>query len=135
MNVAAPAKADPQAEPVQRPGRAIVPPPDTGGNMRQFLFQLNGTLKQSLHEQTREAVVAVTPKEMLRLVHAIARQRGRYLASVLEAGGANGGVVSAAELAHLRRARETYDELRFGFEALKIALESGEISLESSDRN
>jgi hypothetical protein len=120
--------------PVPRPPAAPLPA-ESVGNVRQFLFRLNGTLKQSLSEQTREAVVTVTPQEMLNLVQAIARQRGRYLAGVLEAGTAARGMPTSAEVTQIRHSREAYEELRFGFEALKFALESGEIAFELNDAN
>ncbi len=122
----------PPAQP--RPPANLVATEDVG-NVRQFLFRLNGTLKRSLGEQTREAIVTVTPQEMHYLVHAIARQRGRYLAGVLEAGTAARGMPTSAEVAQIRHAREAYEELRFGFEALKLALESGEIDFEASGSN
>ncbi|HLB80556.1 MAG TPA: hypothetical protein VJJ77_08630 [Dongiaceae bacterium] len=105
--------------------------PAAAPNVRQYLCHLNAAIKDMTRAETRGAVVGVTPIEVERIGRAVARLRGRYLARVVDIGGANRQQpVSEGEIAQLRRAREWYEEAAAGLEALKTAIEAGEAALD-----
>lgn len=134
--------ASPRPEP-SRPLQAAPPAPGTPvasrpavpiANVRQYLFQLNATMQEATRTQTRDIIIGLTAAEVEGIARSLARLRARYLANVLEIGAAARGFPTGAEIAQLRRTRETYEELRLGFDGLRAALENGEVSLESAGR-
>jgi len=105
--------------------------PAAAPNVRQYLYHLNAGIKNMTRAAARGAVVGVTPIEVERIGRAVARLRGRYLAQVVDIGGVNRQQpVSEGEIAQLRRAREWYEEAAAGLEALKAAIEAGEVALD-----
>jgi hypothetical protein len=105
--------------------------PAAAPNVRQYLYHLNAGIKDMTRVEARGAVVGVTPIEVERIGRAVARLRGRYLAQVVDIGGVNRQQpVSEGEIAQLRRAREWYEEAAAGLEALKAAIEAGEVALD-----
>lgn len=104
-------------------------------NVRQYLLHLATDARRHAESEVRNAVVGVTPTEVERVARAVAKLRGRYLAQVVDAGAAAQGPLTRGEIDQLRLARENYEELETGFNALRQAIEAGEIPLEGVRRD
>ncbi len=109
------------------PSSADVPAP---ANARQYLFQLNAAAQHMARYRAREALAGVHAGEIEQVVRAVARLRARYLAGILDLGAISRGLPTGAEVAQLRQTRESYDEMTAGLDALKSAIDSGEVTME-----
>jgi hypothetical protein len=104
-------------------------------NVRQYLLHLASDSRRLSEAEVRNAVVGVTPTEVERVARAVAKLRGRYLAQVVDAGAAAQGPLTRGEIDQLRLARENFEEMEAGFNALRRAIEAGEIPLEGVRRD
>ena len=105
------------------PARQIVSAP-------QYLRELEGFQRQQFQNEIANTVMTVTAVEVEQAIKLAARLRGRYLAKVLDAGAPNNkrpfGDLETKELA---RSREMAEEMQRGIEALRRAIESGELQI------
>jgi hypothetical protein len=96
----------------------------------QYLRELDGFSRGQARDEIAKAVMTVTPTEIESAIHLAARLRGRYLARVLDASqSSTKRPFGDAETKELSRMREMADEMARGVEALKRAIEAGELNV------
>lgn len=96
----------------------------------QYLYHLSHDLKSFTRAETLNAVMGAKPAEIQRVAKIAAKLKGRYLAMVVDLGSAERGPVGELELRALERARFMYQEAQAGLEALRSAIESGDLELD-----
>jgi hypothetical protein len=119
------ARPDPRAKAAATvdPARAAVSPV-------QYLRELDGFSRGQSKAEIAKAVLTVTATEIESAIHLSARLRGRYLARVLDAAQAGSKrPFGEAESKELARMREMSEEMQRGVEALKRAIESGDLNV------
>lgn len=109
---------------------AAVDPSRHAVSPAQYLRELDGFARGEAKTEIAKAVLTVTATEVEAAINLSARLRGRYLARILDAGQAAAkrpfGETETKELAKMR---EMSDEMQKGVDALKHAIESGELSV------
>jgi hypothetical protein len=98
-------------------------------NPQQYIRELDRYHAEQNRHQTRDAVMDVASHEVERVARLAARVRGRYIAKLLDAGNSEQAGLKEAELAELRRYRESHEELCHGLDLLKAAIAEGDISI------
>jgi hypothetical protein len=96
----------------------------------QYLFHLSSDIKAATRSETQGAVLHCSPVEVQRIGRLLAKHRGRYLAQLVDLGAINRGPIGEAEIVNLRRAREMAEEIERGFDALRNAIENGDLTLD-----
>ncbi len=96
----------------------------------QYLYHLSHDLKSFTRAETINAVIGAKPAEIQRVVQVAAKLKGRYLALVIDLGGAHRGPVGESDMRELERARCMYEEAEAGLSALRLAIESGDLELD-----
>ncbi len=95
----------------------------------QYLRELDSFQRTQFQTEIANTVMTVTAAEVESTIRLAARLRGRYLAKVLDAGGANKRPFGDLETKELARTREMSEEMQRGIEALRRAIESGELQI------
>lgn len=98
-------------------------------NPQQYARELDRYRNEQNRHLTQEAVIAVGSGELEGIAQMAAKARGRYFAKLLDAGAPRQGFVQEAEIAELKFYREMYEEMTKGFEAMRDAIEAGDISV------
>lgn len=106
--------------PVRKSGRV---------NPQQYIRELDRFHAEQNRHLTQDAVMDVASHEVERVAKLAAKVRGRYIAKLLDAGNSQQAGLKEAELAELRRYRESHEELCHGLELLKSAIAEGDISV------
>ena len=96
-------------------------------NPQQYVRELERFHTEQNRRLTQDAAMGVASHEVERIVELAARVRGRYIAKLLDAGSSGQGGLKEAELAELRRHRESHEELCRGLDVLKSAIAEGDI--------
>ncbi len=116
--------------PKPEPKPAAVDPGRHAVNPVQYLRELDGFARSQAKSEIAKAVLTVTATEVEAAINLSARLRGRYLARVLDASQiATKRPFGEAETKELAKMREMSDEMQKGIEALKRAIESGELNV------
>jgi hypothetical protein len=122
-----PAKPDLRVKPA---AAAAVDPARAAVSPVQYLRELDGFSRGQSKAEIAKAVLTVTATEIESAIHLSARLRGRYLARVLDAAQAGSKrPFGEAESKELGRMREMSEEMQRGVEALKRAIESGDLNV------
>jgi len=98
-------------------------------NPQQYARELDRYMTQQNRQLTQETVMEVGAGELEGVAQMAAKARGRYFAKLLDAGAPRHGFLQEAEVAELRFYREMYEEMTRGFEAMRDAIEAGDISV------
>jgi len=98
-------------------------------NLRQYLLQLDDTLRRGSARAFTAAAPAVDRSELEGLAERVAELKGHYLAAVLDIG-RNGRQPTPLEAQHLARLRGTLEELEHGLRFVRDNAASGQIHLE-----
>lgn len=98
-------------------------------NPQQYIRELDRYHAEQNRHLTQDAVMDVASHEVERVAKLAAKVRGRYIAKLLDAGNSQQAGLKEAELAELRRYRESHEELCHGLELLKSAIAEGDISV------
>jgi hypothetical protein len=96
----------------------------------QYLYHLSHDLKSFTRAETLNAVIGAKPAEIQRVAKLAAKLKGRYLAMVVDLGATERSPIGEAEMRALERARFMADEAQAGLEALRAAIESGDLELD-----
>lgn len=96
----------------------------------QYLYHLNTDIRAFTRAETEHAVHACTPVEVQRVARLLAKLKGRYLAQIVDLGSSKRGPIGEMDIADIRRAREMADEVELGLQALRHAIESGDLPLD-----
>jgi hypothetical protein len=116
------------AKPEPKP--AAVDPNRHAVSPAQYLRELAGFARGEAKSEIAKAVMTVTPTEVEAAINLSARLRGRYLARILDAGQiAAKRPFGETETKELAKMREMSEEMARGVEALKRAIESGELNV------
>lgn len=98
-------------------------------NPQQYIRELDRFHAEQNRRLTQDVVMGVASQEIERIAQLAARVRGRYIAKLLDAGNTEKGGLKEAELAELRRHRESHEELCRGLDLLKGAIAEGDIAV------
>ncbi|MBO6562422.1 MAG: hypothetical protein JJ959_17885 [Nisaea sp.] len=98
-------------------------------NPQQYARELDRYMTEQNRQLTQETVMEVGAGELEGVAQMAAKARGRYFAKLLDAGAPRHGFLQEAEIAELRFYREMYEEMTQGFEAMRDAIEAGDISV------
>lgn len=124
------ARTIPVGTPRVEPKPATVDPSRHAVSPAQYLRELDGFARGQAKAEIAKAVMTVTATEVEAAINLSARLRGRYLARVLDASQiATKRPFGEAETKELAKMREMSDEMQKGIEALKRAIESGELNV------
>lgn len=112
------------------PKPAAVDPSRQAVSPVQYLRELDGFARGQAKAEIAKAVMTVTATEVEAAINLSLRLRGRYLARVLDAGQvAAKRPFGETETKELAKMREMSEEMQRGVDALKRAIESGEVSV------
>ncbi|MBM3547451.1 MAG: hypothetical protein FJX54_10885 [Alphaproteobacteria bacterium] len=124
------ARPVPVGTPKAEPKPATVDPTRHAVNPVQYLRELDGFARSQAKAEIAKAVMTVTATEVEAAINLSARLRGRYLARILDASQiATKRPFGEAETKELTKMREMSEEMARGIEALKRAIESGELNV------
>ncbi|UUX49444.1 hypothetical protein NUH88_18835 [Nisaea acidiphila] len=98
-------------------------------NPQQYARELDRYMNEQNRHLTQETVMEVAAGELEGVAQMAAKARGRYFAKLLDSGAPRHGFLQEAEVAELRFYREMYEEMTRGFEAMRDAIEAGDISV------
>ncbi|MEQ8335156.1 hypothetical protein [Nisaea sp.] len=98
-------------------------------NPQQYARELDRYRTEQNRHLTQETVMDVAAGELEGIAQMAAKARGRYFAKLLDAGAPRHGFLQEAEIAELKFYREMYEEMTQGFEAMRDAIEAGDISV------
>lgn len=98
-------------------------------NPQQYARELDRYRSEQNRHLTQETVMEVASGELEGIAQMAAKARGRYFAKLLDAGAPRQGFLQEAEIAELKFYREMYEEMTQGFEAMRDAIEAGDISV------
>jgi hypothetical protein len=102
----------------------------------QYLRELDTFQRQQFQSEIANTVMTVTAAEVEAAIRLAARLRGRYLAKVLDAGApANKRPFGDLETKELTRSREMAEEMQRGVDALRSAIETGELMIPGVRKN
>jgi hypothetical protein len=105
--------------------------PTTG----QYLYHLAADIRAFTRSEIGGAVVGATPAEVQRLARLTAKLKGRYLAQALDLTAPEHGPIGEADVRFLERARFMYEEVERALNALRHAVETGDLALEGLRRD
>jgi len=98
-------------------------------NPQQYIRELDRYQAEQNRHLTQDAVMDVASHEVECVAKLAAKVRGRYIAKLLDAGNSQQADLKEAELAELRRYRESHEELCHGLDLLKSAIAEGDINV------
>ena len=98
-------------------------------NPQQYARELDRYRNEQNRHLTQETVMAVGSGELEGIAQMAAKARGRYFAKLLDAGAPRQGFLQEAEISELKFYREMHEEMTKGFEAMRDAIEAGDISV------
>lgn len=96
----------------------------------QYLVHLAGDIKNFTRAEITGTVAGATPAEVQRLARLTAKLKGRYLAQALDLTSPEHGPISENDVRFLERSRFMYEEVERALEALRHAIEIGDLALE-----
>lgn len=96
----------------------------------QYLYHLTTDIRAFTRAETEHAVHACTPVEVQRVARLLAKLKGRYLAQIVDLGSHKRGPIGEMDIADIRRSREMAEEVELGLEALRRAIENGDLPLD-----
>lgn len=96
----------------------------------QYLYHLNADIRAFTRAETAHAVNSCTPVEVQRVARLLAKLKGRYLAQIVDLASGKRGPIGEMDIADIRRSREMAEELELGLQALRHAIESGDLPLD-----
>lgn len=96
----------------------------------QYLYHLHTDIRAFTRAETEHAVHGCTPVEVQRVARLLAKLKGRYLAQIVDLGSAKRGPIGEMDIADIRRSREMAEEVELGLQALRHAIESGDLPLD-----
>jgi hypothetical protein len=96
----------------------------------QYLHHLQHDIKSYVRAETVNAVMDTTPAEIQRVARILAKLKGRYLAQLIDLGNGAKGPIGEPEIRELRRHREMFEEVELGLNALRDAIEAGDLELD-----
>lgn len=99
-------------------------------NAGQYIYHLNSDVRSFTKAETESAVVRCTPVEVQRVARLLAKLKGRYLAQVVDLGSLKRASIGELDISELRRAREMAEEVERGLDALRGAIERGDLPLD-----
>ncbi len=102
--------------------------PQSGGKpaqltVQQYLRHMDDVVRAETKSGVMAMLVSVTRQEVQSLIHATAKAKGRYFASLLESAQGK-GLPGTGKSEELRRLRENYQELEQGLGMLREAIEA-----------
>jgi hypothetical protein len=95
----------------------------------QYLYHLNTDIRAFTRAETEHAVQSCTPVEVQRVARLLAKLKGRYLAQIVDLGSSKRAPIAEMDIADIRRSREMAEEVELGLQALRHAIESGDLPL------
>lgn len=103
-------------------------------NQKRFLNEIEQGIRIANREIIHNRIPALSKNTVLAFAVAIARLRARYLeASFRAAEKDKGEPLDQSEVNELRGYRESYEETKLAFEALRYAIERGYVDVELSE--
>ncbi len=111
--------------------QALTNAPTTG----QYLYHLAADIRAFTRSEISGAVVGATPAEVQRLARLAAKLKGRYLAQALDLTSAEHGPIAETDIRFLERSRFMYEEVERALNALRHAVETGDLALEGLRRD
>lgn len=96
----------------------------------QYLYHLNTDIRAFTRAETEHAVHTCTPVEVQRVARLLAKLKGRYLAQIVDLGSSKRAPIGEVDIADIRRSREMAEEVELGLQALRQAIEKGDLSLD-----
>ncbi|MBI1778921.1 MAG: hypothetical protein HYR63_26585 [Proteobacteria bacterium] len=118
-----------EAEPERTQRAVAVDPTRQAVSAPQYLRELESFQRLQFQGEIGKTVMTVTPAEVEAAIRLAARLKGRYLAKVLDSGATNKRPFGDLETKELARTREMSEEMQRGIEALRKAIESGELQI------
>jgi hypothetical protein len=103
--------------------------PSDALNAKQYVRELDRFAESEGRKIAQDTLVDVQGAEIEGLARLAAAVRGRYLAKLLDLGGAGRPSMRVAEMQELKHYREMYEEISLGLDALKAAIEVGDVKL------
>jgi hypothetical protein len=126
-----PLKVEAEVErPGQRPQVERLKMFENAPNAGQYLYHLTSDIRAFTRAETESAVVKCTPVEVQRVARLLAKLKGRYLAQVVDLGSLKRASIGELDIGELRRAREMAEEVERGLDALREAIERGDLPLD-----
>jgi len=100
-------------------------------NQKRFLNEIEQGIRIANREIIHKRLPALDKDTVLAFAVAIARLRARYLEAAFRAADTDKGEpLDQSEVAALRLHRESYEETKVAFEALRYAIERGYVDVE-----
>jgi hypothetical protein len=115
--------------PKPAPRAAVIDPSKLPVSTPQYLRELDSFSRTHARDEISKAVLNVAPSEVEASILMAARLRGRYLARVLDATQPSKRGFGEAEAKELAKLREMAEEAQRGVEALRKAIESGDLAI------
>jgi hypothetical protein len=107
--------------------------PNEALNAKQYVRELDRFAENEGRKIAQNTLINVQGAEIEGLACLAAAVRGRYLAKLLDLGGAGRPSIRDAEMQELKRYREMFEEINLGLDALKAAIEVGDVKLGPTD--
>jgi hypothetical protein len=115
---------------------ATVDPTRQAVSAPQYLRELETFQRQQFQSEIANTVMTVTASEVEGAIRLAAKLRGRYLAKVLDAGApSHKRPFGDLETKELARTREMAEEMQRGVDALRHAIETGELQIPGVRKN
>jgi hypothetical protein len=111
--------------------RSFENPPSVG----QYLVHLASDIRSFTRAEISGTVVGATPAEVQRLARLTAKLKSRYFAQALDLTSGEHGPISEADIRFLERARFMYEEVERALDALRHAIQTGDLALEGLKRD
>ena len=106
---------------------------DELAKQQRFLLEIEQGIREANREVIHERIPPITAENLLPFAVSVARLRARYLEAAFKfAGKAGGDPINDDEVADMRLQRQTYEEARNAFEALRHAIERGYVKIGDS---
>ncbi len=105
-------------------------PMDQMAKQKRFLMEVEQGVRETNQKVIHERIPPVTAATFLPFANSVARLRARYLEAAFKfTAKLNDDPIDDSEMAELRRHRETYEEARDAFEALRHAIDRGYVDI------
>ncbi len=103
---------------------------DKMARQQRFLLEIEQRIRETNRTVIHERIPPITAENLLPFSVSVARLRARYLEAAFKfAEKASGDPIEDSEVADMRRQRQTYEEARDAFEALRHAIERGYVEI------
>ena len=103
---------------------------DELAKQQRFLLEIEQGIREANREVIHERIPPITAENLLPFAVSVARLRARYLEAAFKfVEKAGGDPINDDEVADMRLQRQTYEEARNAFEALRHAIERGYVKI------